>query len=127
MDYKGFTTLISHLGVFYSIEIKIKKHNKIKIFDSYKKLPFSVHNISKAFNIEEVKGEIDYKKERPIGYELDENEINYVKNDTIIVSKALNKQFQQGLDKMTIGSDALNSFKSMCNFDVLFPVLPLEI
>ena len=127
MGYKGFTTLISHLGVFYSIEIKIKKHNKIKIFDSYKKLPFSVHNISKAFNIEEVKGEIDYKKHRPIGYELDENEINYVKNDTIIVSKALNKQFHQGLTKMTIGSDALNSFKSMCDFDKLFPILPLEI
>lgn len=127
MPNKSFSTLISSVGVFYSIDIKIKPHNHIKLMDSFKKLPFSVHNISKAFNIEEVKGEIDYTKERPIGYELDENEINYVKNDTVIVSKALNKQFNQGLNKMTIGSDALNSYKSMVEFDNLFPVLDIRL
>lgn len=127
MPNKSFSTLISSLGIFYSIDIKIKKGNHIKLLDSYKKLPFSVHNISKAFNIEEVKGSIDYAKDRPIGYELDENEINYVKNDTIIVSKALYKQFNQGLTKMTIGSDALNSYKSMIDFNNIFPVLDIEI
>lgn len=127
MSTKTFTTLISHLGVFYSMEIKIATNVRIKIYDSYKKLPFSVHNLSKAFNIPELKGEIDYNKYRPIGYELDENEINYVKNDTIIVSKSLNHQFNQGLTKMTIGSDALNSYKKMCDFETLFPILPLEI
>lgn len=124
---KSFNCLISDTGVFYSLKIKIKPNNYIKIYDSYKKLPFSVSNISKAFNIPELKGEIDYTKEREYGYILDENEINYVKNDTIIVAKALKKQFDNGLTKMTIGSDALNYFKSNTDFNALFPVLPIEI
>ena len=127
MPNKSFNTLISHLGVFYSMVIKIKPKVRIKFLDSYKKLPFPERDISEAFNIAEIKGNIDYHKERPIGYEPDDNEINYVMNDTIIVSKALNKQFKQGLDKMTIGSDALTSFKAMCDFEKLFPVLPIEI
>lgn len=127
MPRKSFTTLISHLGVFYSIEMKLETNVRIRLYDSYKKLPFSVHNLSKAFNIPEVKGTIDYTKPRPIGYIPDENEIKYVKNDTIIVSKSLSHQFSQGLTKMTIGSDALNSYKSMCNFDELFPTLDITI
>lgn len=127
MKDKTFTTLISDLGQFYSIVIKIKKGCKIKIYDSLKKLPFKVKKISKAFNLQESKGEIDYQKERPIGYELDDNEKEYVSNDCIIVSKALNIQFTQGLTAMTIGSDALNSFKSMCQFDELFPKLTQEV
>ena len=123
LPIKCFTTLINDMGVFYSVEVKLAKNCKITFYDSYKKLPFSVKAISKAFNIEEVKGEIDYHKERPIGYELDENEKKYVTNDTIIVSKALEKQFKQGLTHMTIGSDALNYYKSLCNFDELFPTI----
>lgn len=126
LPIKGFTSLINDLGVFYSLEVRLSKNCKITFYDSFKKLPFSVKAISKAFNIEEVKGEIDYNKERPVGYELDENEKNYVMNDTIIVSKALTKQFSQGLTRMTIGSDALNYYKTLCNFDELFPKIGIE-
>lgn len=124
---KGFTTLINDMGVFYSVEVKFKKNSHVVFYDSYKKLPFSVKALSKAFNIPEVKGEIDYQKERPIGYELDENEKNYVMNDTIIVSKALNIQFDTGLTRMTIGSDALAYYKTLCNFSEIFPVISVEL
>lgn len=124
---KSFNCLISDTGVFYTIKIRIKKHCIIKVFDSYKKLPFPVSKLPKAFNLDERKGEIDYTKTREIGYELDDNEKEYVKNDTIIVAKALNIQFSQGLTKMTISSDALNYFKTTINFDENFPVLPIEI
>lgn len=120
---KEFTSLISDDGVFYSIKVCLKRYCTIDFYDSLKKIPFAVKTIAKNFDIEEQKGEIDYNKERPVGYELDENERNYVANDTIIVSKALKHQFDEGLTKMTIASDALNSFKSLSEFDKLFPVL----
>lgn len=126
MRRKTFTSLISGLGVFYSIEVKLENGNLITFYDSLKKIPRPVKQIPKDFGLEEEKGEIDYNKERPIGYELDENEKSYVMHDTIIVSKALNIQFEQGLDKMTIAGDAIASVKSMTDFRTLFPVLTKE-
>lgn len=126
MRRKTFTTLISGLGVFYSIEVKLPTGNLITFYDSLKKIPKPVKQIPKDFGLEEEKGEIDYNKERPVGYELDENEKSYVMHDTIIVSKALNIQFEQGLDKMTIAGDAIASVKSMTDFRTLFPVLSKE-
>ena len=120
---KEFSTLISDDGVFYSIKVKLDRYQTIEFYDSFKKLPFSVKRIAKDFGLTEQKGEIDYNKERPIGYELDEEEREYVTNDTIIVSKALKHQFDEGLTKMTIASDALNSFKELSKFNELFPVL----
>lgn len=122
-----FTSLISDDGTFYSLTIKLANRCIITFYDSLKKLPFPVRVISKNFGIEEIKGEIDYNKDRPYGYELDNNEINYVKNDTIIVSKALNHQFNEGLTKMTIASDALNSYKELNKeFRENFPILTDE-
>ena len=126
MRRKTFTSLISGLGVFYSIEVKLENGNLITFYDSLKKIPKHVKQIPKDFGLEEEKGEIDYNKERPVGYELDENEKSYVMHDTIIVSKALNIQFRQGLDKMTIAGDAIASVKSMTDFRGLFPVLSKE-
>lgn len=118
-----FTTLISDDGAFYSLKVCLERYKTITFMDSLKKIPQPVKAIAKNFGLEESKGEIDYNKYRPVGYQLDENEINYVKNDTIIVSKALNFQFNQGLTKMTIASDALSSFKGLIEFDNYFPVL----
>ena len=120
---KEFSTLISDDGVFYSIKVCLKRYCIIEFYDSLKKLPFTVKKIAKDFDLPEQKGEIDYNKERPVGYEVDENEREYVTNDTVIVSKALKHQFDEGLTKMTIASDALNSFKSLSKFNELFPVL----
>lgn len=126
MKPKTFTSLISGLGIFYSIEIKLENGNLITFYDSYKKIPRPVRNIPRDFGLEESKGEIDYYKDRPVGYELDDNEREYVMHDTIIVSKALKKQFDAGLTKMTIAGDALSSVKDMLDFRTLFPVLDKE-
>ena len=68
---------------------------------------------------------------RPVGYELTAEEQEYIKNDCIIVAKALYMQFEKGLEKMTIGSDALTNFKVDIGgkkaFKYLYPVLPLEV
>lgn len=110
LEHKEFSTLITDRGVFYSITLQYKT-KRINIFDSLKVLPLPVASISKAFNIEQLKGEIDYTMERPVGYNLTENEIEYIKNDVEIVGKAMLYFFNQKLDKMTQASNAFYDFK----------------
>lgn len=132
---KTFSVIISDQGgVFYQIEVihkrMNKKYDKVTFRDSLKKLPFTVKKIAKDFKLEIMKGEIDYNKERPEGYDPDENELAYLKNDCEIVSKALHIQFQQNLTKMTIGSDAMSSFKEMIGkveFKRNFPKFPYNL
>src|SRR5690606_18120542 len=114
---KTFNTVISSMGQWYVIDICYGFRGKQKlhttIYDSLKKLPFPVKKIAQDFKLPLAKGEIDYHKERPIGYELTEQETEYVKNDIEIIADALYIQFQQGLDRITNGSDSLKGFKSI--------------
>lgn len=127
---KSFTCLITDMGVWYEITIyhKIfnKRYVKTVIRDSLKKLPFSVRDISKAFNLETQKLSIDYDTYREENYELSDEENDYIHNDTKIVAEALKIQFEKGLTKMTVGSDALSNFKDGVGkkgFKYLFPIL----
>ena len=129
-----FTTLISDMGQFYTItlyfEKKNKKVHKVTFFDSLKIIPFSVEQIAKSFNLEISKLEIDYKKERPKGHELTLEEREYIKNDVLIIAKALKVLFDEDLKKMTQGSNALNDFKqilSKSKFLHYFPTLDYEV
>lgn len=113
-----FTTLISDMGQFYSICLYFKKDKnrnvkKITFFDSLKIIPFSVSEIAKSFGLPISKLEIDYKKKREKGYILTDEEKEYIKNDVLIVAKALNQIFNEGLTKMTEGSNALSDFKKI--------------
>lgn len=132
---KEFTTLITDDGLFYSIEVVFKRHEKGKLekvtfYDSLKKLPFKVKQIAKAFNLDETKGEIDYKAYRAPDHQLTDQEKDYVVRDCKIVAKALHIQFGQGLKKMTNASDALSSYKALIGknkFEKRFPIFPIEL
>lgn len=131
---KTFSVLISDVGQWYSITVIFEKKNKTYkkavMYDSLKKLPFKVSRIAKAFNLPIAKGEIDYKMHRPKGYQPTAHEWDYIETDCKIVASALKIQFEQGLKKMTVGSDALKGFKTVISdrqFDYMFPVLPLEL
>ncbi|MBR2651933.1 hypothetical protein IKD56_00840 [bacterium] len=133
-ETKTFTTLISDMGMFYSLEIyfyrKNKNVKKVKIFDSLKIIPFSVSEIAKAFNLEESKLSIDYNEVREKGHILTNEEKEYIKNDVVIVAKALDVLFKEGLEKMTQGSNALSDFKEMYDkskYKHLFPHLDYDI
>lgn len=129
-----FQTLITDEGVFYSITVIFekmnKKYKKVTFYDSLKKLPFKVSVIAKAFELEDSKGEIDYNKPRPVGYEPDDNEKDYIIKDCRIVAQALKTQMDKGLDKMTNASDAMSWYKQSigkAQFERWFPVLPIEL
>ncbi len=129
---KTFTCLISDTGQFYTIEIyftvKGKKTNKVTIYDSLKVLNFSVDKIAKAFDLPIRKLKIDYKAYREVGHILTQEEIDYIRNDVEIMARAMKFMFNEGLNKMTIGSDALHYYKKINkNFTMYFPQLPYEI
>lgn len=133
-DEHEFRTLISDMGVFYMIECVFSKKNKhvskITFLDSYKKLPFKVKDIAKAFQLEESKGEIDHSILRPRGYKPTKDELEYVTNDVIIVAKALKMQFEQGLSAMTMSSDGLKYCKHILTekgWHHYFPVLDIAM
>lgn len=129
---KTFTTVITDMGEFYSLEIyfevKKSKVNKVTIYDSLKLINKSVEDIAKDFNLPIRKLNLDYKRIRPEGYELQDYEIKYIKNDVTIMAMALESLFKEGLTKMTIGSNALANYRKMTKyFMTYFPTLPLEI
>lgn len=128
---KEFTTLISDMGVWYSIEIRFKNaksglEKRIKILDSLKIIPMSIAQMPKAFNIPEEKLEIEYTEDREPGHQLTEEEIAYLKHDVIILAKALKFMRENGQKKMTTGANALNFFIKMLgkdNYERMFPKL----
>lgn len=130
---KSFTTLISNMGAWYTVEIFFEVDNgKIKrkatIYDSMKILNFSVDQIAKDFDLPISKLTLDYTAKREIGHKLTPHEVDYIRNDVEIMARALNIIFSQGHTKITIGSDALTYYKNMNkNFRQHFPELAPDI
>ena len=128
-----FSTLISDMGLFYQIEVYFevgKKVKKVTFIDSLKIINQTVESMPKTFKIPENKLEIDYNKPREIGHELTIEEIAYIKNDVVIVAKALEYLFNMGLTRMTAGSNALGEYKkiiTMNNFKGLYRHLNYEV
>lgn len=130
-----FKVTISGMGQWYMIDICYgydKRNKKIHttIYDSLKKLPFTVKQIAIGFQLHIQKGGIDYHAPRPVGHILTPEEELYLKNDIEIIACALDAQFKQGLTKMTNGSDSLTGFKDSITkkvYDKMFPVLDKEL
>lgn len=126
-----FTTLISDKGLWYSIEVIFHKKgrnvNKVTFLDSLKLIPLSVDQIAKSFNMSISKLEIDYTAHDflPVGAPVTEDEKEYVTHDVKIVARALDYFFKQGLDKMTIGSCALNEYKKLLSKKLFKRYFPL--
>ena len=131
---KTFSTLISDMGLFYSIEVyfKVSKRNekKVTFIDSLKIINQSVESMPRTFKIPESKLTIDYNLPREKGHVLTLEEIAYVKNDVTIVAKALSYLFNMGLSKMTAGSNALAEYKNIIKinkFKNLYSKLSYEV
>lgn len=126
----NFTTIISDMGQFYYIGVKMKNGGYIEIYDSFKIIPFPVKDIAKTFNLPIKKGEIDYTRHNT-PCDVTEEEIAYLKNDCEIVARALNILFNEGNTKMTTASNAFKNYLDIVggkkDFKKIFPPLPLDI
>lgn len=119
-DTKTFRTMISDKGLYYSMEVifwlKGKNVKKVTFFDSSKLFPnMSVADVAKTFRMPISKGKIDYSAHDnlPLGTPPTPEEQEYIINDVKIMAKALELFQSQGLDKITIGSNALAEYKRL--------------
>lgn len=112
-----YTTLISDMNQVYQITLYFTKYFKVKIYDSLKVIPLSVKAMAKAYGLDEGKGELDYGEYREPGHVLTDAEKDYIRRDVQIVAKVLVEFIDEGLTKMTAGSNALYTYKKMLGGD----------
>lgn len=125
MPSNTFKYLISSRGQWYSIHIKKGKHH-IEIRDSVKLIPRSIKDIGETFGVKRRKTDIEYEGYREPGGEIKPDEVQYIENDVLIPSEALNIMMEQGHTKSTIGSCCLNEYKKIIgkeDFALFFPDL----
>lgn len=125
MKNNSFKYMISNRGQWYSITIKING-KYIVLRDSVKLVPFSLEALGKAFDTKHKKLKMEYKGLRYAGCEITDEEMEYIKNDVLVLKEVLEFMFKQGHKKSTIGSNCLAEFeKTMDGRDlkVFFPNL----
>lgn len=126
MPRNSFKYVISDKGQWYSITYKTKYNKIIEIRDSLKLLPFSVEEIGKGFATKHKKLSMEYTGFRYSGCEISADEEEYIKNDVLVVKEALEVMFDDGHNKLTIGSCCLAEFKRIIgksDWCLLFPDL----
>lgn len=123
MVNKSFKYSISDRGQWYTITIKVNNHI-IELRDSLKLLPYSVKKIGKSFGTKHKKLDMEYKGFRYPGCEIKPEEKEYIANDVLVVKEALEIMFDQGHNKLTIGSCCLSEYKKIIgkeDWKLLFP------
>lgn len=121
MKNNTFKYSISDRGQWYSIIVKVNNHY-IEFRDSLKLLPFSVDRIGNSFATKHQKLFMEYKGLRYAGCPITEQEKEYIANDVLVVKEALEIMFNEGHDKLTIGSCCLAEYKNICKTSLNVPM-----
>lgn len=123
MPANSFKYSISDMGQWYTIQIKTGG-KIIEFRDSYKLLPFKLKRIGKSFKTKHQKLEMEYKGFRYAGCEITDEEKAYIRNDVLVIKEALEIMFDQGHNKLTIGSCCLAEYRAIMSgkvYDSYFP------
>ena len=110
MTHHTFQYSISEMGQWYTFRIKEGQY-LIELRDSLKLLPFSVKKIGKSFGTKHKKMDMEYVGVRYAGCEITPEEEEYIKNDVLVVKEAIEIMYDEGHDKLTIGSCCLAEYK----------------
>lgn len=125
MQNNSFRYSITDKGHWYTITVKVQNRT-IEFRDSLKLLPFSVKEIGNSFATKHKKLDMEYTGYRYPGCTITTEEKKYIANDVLVVKEALEIMFEQGHDKLTIGSCCLEEFKktySKEDYEMFFPNL----
>ena len=112
MPKGSYKYMISNMGQWYTLTIRLLNGKYITMKDSYKLLPFPLRDIGKAFKTKHQKLDMEYTGFRYAGCEITDKEMEYIKNDVLVLKEALEFMFKEGHNKLTIGSCCLHEFKS---------------
>lgn len=125
MPANTFKYSISDMGQWYTITVKTDSSHTLEIKDSLKLLPFSVDRIGKSFGTKHKKLSMEYAGLRYAGCEITDEEMEYIANDVLVVKEALEIMYNEGHNKLTIGSCCLSEFKSLMyskdDYKLFFP------
>lgn len=125
-----FSSLIDNMGKVYTITVRWRTGFVTEFRDSLKRIPMPVAAVAKTFDLPILKGSIDYEAYRAPGHKLTTEEVDYLRNDVHIVAMALAIQRDEGMHKLTVGSDALADYKTLGDpkwFRRQFPLLGAEV
>lgn len=104
-------SISAKMGQWYTMHIRTKD-SLIEIRDSYKLMPFALKVIGKGFNTQHQKLEMEYKGRRYAGCYISPEEMEYIKNDVLVLIEALEIMYKDGHDRLTIGSCCINEYKN---------------
>lgn len=107
-----FTTNVNQMGQVFSISYNTG-YGVVNFRDSLKIFTASEKTLAESYHLPTLKGEIDYKKRRDVGYIPTKEEIEYIINDLFIISTILYKFRKENFEKNTIAASALNEFCKM--------------
>lgn len=116
---------ISNMGKYYSMTVFVNGHY-IEFRDSLKLLPFSVKAIGEGFKTKHRKLDMEYEGFRYPGCYISDKEKEYILNDVFVVKEALEFMYDNGHNKITIGSCCMKEFKNTyarVRYEEMFPDL----
>ncbi|MBP3887231.1 MAG: hypothetical protein J6F30_06215 [Cellulosilyticum sp.] len=113
MPKGSYKYMISNMGQWYTITIRLMNGKYITIRDSYKLMPFALKDIGKSFKTKHQKLEMEYTGYRYAGCDISDEELKYIENDVLVLKEALEFMFKEGHNKLTIGSCCLSEFKNI--------------
>ena len=126
-----FKYLISKMGQWYSITIRLNNGCYLRIKDSLKLFPFKLEEIAKGFNTKHKKLTMEYEGFRYPNCPISPQEKEYIFNDVFVLKEALEIFFTDNpQNKITIGSCCISEFKKLFltrffedEYDKFFPNL----
>ena len=101
---------ISSMGQWYTVVFRYNNHT-YTLKDSLKLLPFTLAEIGEAFKTKHRKLEMEYTGRRYAGCVITPEEMEYIKNDVLVLKEALQIMFEDGHNKLTIGACCLAEFR----------------
>lgn len=128
VDRGKFSTLISDMGLFYTLKVTFNNNQTVTFLDSYKLIPLPIEKIPGAFGLPLKKLDLDYEAVIDLDHTPTEQELEYLKADVDILVGGVKAMHEHNLKKMTAASNALNNYKGVIGkdiFDTYFPPLTL--
>lgn len=126
MENNSFKYVITELGQWFTITVRVNNHFII-FRDSLKLLPFKLEDVGISFKTLHQKLTMEYKGKRYSGCYITDSEMEYIKNDVLVLKEALEIMFNEGHNELTIGSCCLKEFKSTLlhkeDYEIFFPDL----
>lgn len=107
-----FKYLISKMGQWYTITIRLNNGCYLRIKDSLKLFPFKLSEIANGFKTKHKKLTMEYTGFRYPNCPISDTEREYICNDVFVLKEALEMFFMDNpQNKITIGSCCLAEFK----------------